>query len=68
MYNWSFGEDQDVTCPLCKETCAGLDWQLDDADAVTGAKVFPCEHVISIPPWRFGPTGSSGKLAFSKIG
>lgn len=68
MSNWNFGEDQKVTCPECEASVTGLDWVLDDkGEQVTGAQVFPCAHVISIPPYQFGPTGSTGALKFTKI-
>lgn len=66
--NWAFGEDQGVVCPECDKKCTGLDWVLNDNDALTGARVFPCEHVIPMPPYRFGPTGADGALKFAKIG
>lgn len=66
--NWVFGEAAGVDCPECGKRCAGLDWVLDDAgEKTTGAKVFPCEDVIPMPPWQFGPSGSTGALKFVKL-
>jgi hypothetical protein len=64
--NWNFSEDQNVVCPVCGKTCAGLDWVLDEKDTVTGARVFPCEDVVPIPPYRFGHNGADGALKFTK--
>lgn len=65
MANWNF-ETQDVRCPTCGSSCTGLDWVLNEEDAMTGAKVFPCGDVIPIPPYRFGHTGADGALRFTK--
>lgn len=68
--NWNFGTEQGVTCPTCGKTCAGLDWVLEEnngAQVTTGARVFPCEDVIPMPPYQFGPTGSTGALKFTKL-
>lgn len=69
--NWNFGESQGVTCPECQAVVVSLDWvlgEVDGAQMTTGARVFPCSHVIPTPPWQFGPTGSTGALKFTKIG
>jgi hypothetical protein len=65
--NWAF-PGQGIRCPECNADLEGLDWTQDENQVVTGAQVFPCEHVIPIPPWRFGPSGSRGELRFTKIG
>lgn len=66
MANWHF-DTQNVKCPLCGESCTGLDWVLDADDTTTGAKVFPCADVVPMPPYTFGHTGADGTLRFTKI-
>lgn len=67
--NWDYGEAANVHCPVCSKLTIGLDWTLDEAgDTMTGATVFPCEDVIPMPPWTFGPTGRKGSLKWIKVG
>lgn len=68
MPQWAYGPEQDVKCPVCGEITEGLDWTFEGGSTteVTGARVQPCDDFVPMPPYAFGPTGSSGTLKFTK--
>jgi hypothetical protein len=65
--NWAF-PGQGVRCPECNVDLEGLDWTHDEHNVLNGARVYPCQHQIHMPPWRLSPSGARGDLKFIKIG